>query len=86
MDIQFQNYMNASKKAREEYQNQKFKEWLLSDNDRGIYNKDKINTIYLALLDTLQDNKYHIINENQFKDELASYIYRLSLRQCPSEV
>ena len=57
MDIQFQNYMNASKKAREEYQNQKFKEWLLSDNDRGIYNKDKINTIYHALLDTLQDNK-----------------------------
>ena len=86
MDLQFKNFIQARRKTMIEYENNKFKEWLLSANDRGIQNIEKVENIYDALLNTLKSSNYQIIDENEFKDELATYIYRLSQKQCPNEI
>lgn len=86
MDLQFKNFIQSRRKTMVEYENNKFKEWLLSANDRGIQNIEKVENIYHALLNTLKSSNYQIIDENEFKDELATYIYRLSQKQCPNEI
>tara|TARA_B100000424_G_scaffold269815_1_gene267610 strand:- start:2375 stop:2635 length:261 start_codon:yes stop_codon:yes gene_type:complete len=86
MDLQFKNFLESHRNVMKEYENKKFKEWLLSNNDRGIPNFVKINSIYDALFDKVKSSNYKFINENEFKNELATYIYRLSQKQCPNEI
>lgn len=86
MDLYFKNYMKRAKETREIIEEEKFQEWLSSDNDRNISNAKKITTIAYAILNSLKNSNYEIYNEKAFKDELATYIYRISQTECLREI
>ena len=86
MDSRFQKVLRQIKIQEEEEENNKFQKWLNSDTDRSITNYSKIETIAYAIFNTLKHNNYKINNEKEFKDELATYIYRISQKECPREI
>lgn len=86
MDLYFKNYMKRAKETREIIEEEKFQEWLSSDNDRNISNAKKITTIAYAILNSLKNSNYEIYNEKAFKDELATYIYQISQKECLREI
>lgn len=58
-----------------------FQEWLheynpLNDNDPDV--KTKLMKYYNSILKIVEGNGYTIDNKKEFKNELASMIYRLS--------
>ena len=63
----------------------KFKEWLnsgiyLNDYDEMEYitNKDRINDFNDSIISIIKNNGFVIKNEKELKNELASFIYKLS--------
>ena len=86
MNVRFQNYAVKRKENRNLERQKKFEKWLNSDTDRNILNANKIETMAYAIFNTLKNSNYKINNEKEFKDELATYIYHISQKECPREI
>ena len=86
MNVRFQNYAAKRKENRNIEKQKKFEKWLNSDTDRNILNANKIETMAYAIFNTLKNINYKINNEKEFKDELATYIYHISQKECPREI
>ena len=86
MNIRFQNHAIKRQENRNQDKQEKFQKWLNSDTDRNISNASKIETIAYAIFNSLKNSNYKINNEKEFKDELATYIYRISQIECPREI
>ena len=56
----------------------KFVKWLLLSDYNGITNVKKINKFIETINKCLEISSYKINNDNPFKDELASLVYKLS--------
>ena len=59
-------------------QKKKFREWLLLSDYNNITNVRKINIFIKQIEKLLENSSYKINDDNLFKDELASLVYRLS--------
>jgi len=86
MDSRLQSVLRKIEENNDNEENNKFQKWLKSDIDRNISNYSKIETMTRAILNTLKNNNYKITNEKVFKDELATYIYRISQKECPRDI
>lgn len=86
MDTRLQKVLREIKEINNIEENKKFQKWLKSDTDRNISNYSKIETMTYAIFNTLKHSNYKINNEKEFKDELATYIYRISQKECPREI
>tara|TARA_Y100000992_G_C20980728_1_gene357174 strand:- start:97 stop:342 length:246 start_codon:yes stop_codon:yes gene_type:complete len=73
-----------------EARNKKFKSWLnqqydglssYADNDEGLFetNEDFVHFLCDKLLAKIGEKSFKITDEKQFKDEIATYIYRNSI-------
>ena len=56
----------------------KFNEWLNKEDENGRKNKKFLYDFYRELKDILDFYNLDIINEKEFKDEIATFIYNLS--------
>ena len=86
MDSRLQSVLRKIEENNDNEENNKFQKWLKSDIDRNISNYSKIETMTRAILNTLKNNNKKITNEKVFKDELATYIYRISQKECPRDI
>ena len=86
MDTRLQKVLREIEEMNNIEENNKFQKWLKSDTDRNISNYSKIEIMTYAIFNTLKNNNYKINNEKEFKDEFATYIYRISQKECPREI
>ena len=56
------------------YSNQHFQNWVKTNN-----NEEKLNILLNKLHTVINDSPYELKDVNQFKDELATFIYNLTL-------
>ena len=67
------------KKLYKKQKNDKFKEWLNKRVDCELFNKDVVNEFIIEIANLLKTKGYQINDENQFKNEIATYIYLESI-------
>tara|TARA_A100001011_G_C14136175_1_gene767690 strand:+ start:730 stop:987 length:258 start_codon:yes stop_codon:yes gene_type:complete len=70
--------INEIEKEYNDSSQDKFVKWLLLYDHNGITNVKKINKFIETINKCLETTSYKINDDNQFKDELASLVYRLS--------
>ena len=70
----FESLAETRRKNREE----RFQDWLHTCNDDGERNIEFVNWFITDVKELIKYYKYDITNEKQFKDEVASFIYKLS--------
>ena len=63
------------KKTYEKRKNEQFNKWLDKKVDDDLFNKDVVNEFIIEITDLLNKKGYQINNQNQFKNEIATYIY-----------
>ena len=71
---QFQNFLEKKKELREKEKHDHFQNWVKTDN-----NEEKLNTLLNKVNTIIADSPYEFKDLNQFKDELATFIYKLTL-------
>ena len=71
---QFQNFLKKKKELREKEKHDHFQNWVKTDN-----NEEKLNTLLNKVNTIIADSPYEFKDLNQFKDELATFIYKLTL-------
>ena len=79
-DEKHQKVWNKLREIHEEYHSpqKKFREWLMLSDHNNITNVRKINIFIKQIEKLLENSSYKINDDNLFKDELASLVYRLS--------
>ena len=63
------------KKTYAKRKNEQFNKWLDKKVDDDLFNKDVVNEFIIEITDLLNKKGYQINNQNQFKNEIATYIY-----------
>ena len=83
-DKQFMELLNALEKVRKDAKKRKFQEWLNYDISELMYNqnttfyiKDAINELLATVNTKLTLYGYTIKDQKAFRNEVASFIYRL---------
>jgi len=83
-DKQFMELLNALEKVRKDAKKRKFQEWLNYDISELMYNqnttfyiKDAINELLATVNTKLTLYGYTIKEQKAFRNEVASFIYRL---------
>jgi hypothetical protein len=71
---QFQNFLEKKKELREKEKHDHFQNWVKTDN-----NEEKLNILLNKVNTIIADSPYEFKDLNQFKDELATFIYKLTL-------
>lgn len=64
---------------REKQRDRDFQNWLKKRNDDDVPNFCFINWFMDEIKNVLHQYKYDITNEKRFKDEIATFIYKLSV-------
>lgn len=70
----FQKFLKNKKELREKEKHKHFQNWVKTNN-----NEDKLNILLNKVHTVINDSPYEFKDENQFKDELATFIYNLTL-------
>ena len=83
-DKQFMELLNALEKVKKDAKKRKFQEWLNYDISELMYNqntpfyiKDAINELLATVNTKLTLYGYTIKDQKAFRNEIASFIYRL---------
>jgi len=70
----FKSLSETRKKLRQE----NFQEWLNICNEDNVPNVNFVRWFIDDIMEVLNHYNYEIANEKRFKDEIASFIYKLS--------
>tara|TARA_Y100000385_G_scaffold149400_1_gene154944 strand:+ start:259 stop:495 length:237 start_codon:yes stop_codon:yes gene_type:complete len=73
-NYQWSNFVKSQQKNREEDKQAHFKKWLNTNN-----NEQLIFSLLNQIEECIDNNEYTFKNKNEFKDELATFIYKLTL-------
>ena len=71
---QFQKFIENKKKIREEEKHEHFQNWIKTNN-----NEEKLNILLNKIHTVINESPYEFKDKNRFKDELATFIYNLTL-------
>jgi|TARA_B110000208_G_C11441191_1_gene310885 hypothetical protein len=69
------NLSNNLRNLYKKQKNDRFQEWLNKEVDDDLFNRDVVSEFINEINDLLEVSGYKINNENQFKNEIAEYIY-----------
>jgi hypothetical protein len=69
------NLSNNLRNLYKKQKNDRFQEWLNREVDDDLFNRDVVSEFINEINDLLEVSGYKINNENQFKNEIAEYIY-----------
>ena len=72
-DAQWSNFVKSQQKNREEDKQAHFKKWLNTNN-----NEQHLFSLLNQIEQSIDNNEYTLKDKNEFKDELATFIYRLT--------
>ena len=67
-------FLENKKELREKQKHDHFQNWVKTNN-----NEEKLNILLNKVFTVINDSPYEFKDENQFKDELATFIYNLTL-------
>ncbi len=70
---QWSNFVKSQQKNRDEDKQAHFKKWLNTNN-----NEELLFSLLNQIEQCIDYNDYTLKNKNEFKDELATFIYRLT--------
>jgi hypothetical protein len=82
LDSKHINLFKGLHEMRKKRRSYEFQEWLKKCNDDDVSNENFIIWFIDDIIKVLDHYKYEITNEKIFKDEIASFIYRLSKRDA----
>ena len=74
----FKSWLNSPLKSKEVTSRGKYKGSYIYENDYVINKRDFVNQFIEDIQSLLKKNGYSIDNNKQFRDEIASFIYRQS--------
>ncbi len=70
---QWSNFVKSQQKNRDEDKQAHFKKWLNTNN-----NEELLFSLLSQIEQCIDYNDYTLKNKNEFKDELATFIYKLT--------
>jgi len=70
---QWSNFVKSQQKNRDEDKQAHFKKWLNTNN-----NEELLFSLLNQIEQCIDYNDYTLKNKNEFKDELATFIYKLT--------
>ena len=73
-DYQWSNFVKSQQKNREEERQAHFKKWVNTNN-----NEQLLFSLLNQIEQCIDNNEYTLKDKNEFKDELATFIYKLTL-------
>ena len=72
-DYQWSNFVKSQQKNREEERQAHFKKWVNTNN-----NEQLLFSLLNQIEQCIDNNEYILKDKNEFKDELATFIYKLT--------
>jgi len=75
-DKKHEDLFNGLAKLRQQQREDKFQDWLITENSHGFVVKNILNKMIREITDVLKQDGYLIKDQKAFRDYLASYIYR----------
>lgn len=72
-DREFQKFLDNKKELREKQKHEHFQNWVKTNN-----NEQKLNILLNKVHTLIDESPYEFKDKNQFKDELATFIYNLT--------